>query len=116
MRLLNLAGVTAGAVVGFVPAALFVLPGAARPAALMRQPSALEVASAIHAQSGRQAYCSAWPGNPGKFWCSDYGGQRCFYALFALRGGQVSVELATASPIPCKFGQYDLHATPGRAT
>ncbi|HZD88436.1 MAG TPA: hypothetical protein VE088_10565, partial [Gaiellaceae bacterium] len=68
------------------------------------------------AESGRQAYCSVWPGNPGRYWCSDYGGQRCFYALFALRGGRVAVELATASRIPCKFGQFGMHATPGRDT
>lgn len=114
MRLLNLAGVTAGTILGFVPAAVIVLPRTARTAVLL--PSATQVASAIHAESGRQAYCTAWPGTPGKFWCSDYGGQRCFYALFALRGGSVAVQLATASPIPCKFGQYDLHATPGRNT
>jgi hypothetical protein len=114
VRLLEVGGVAAGAVVGFVPAAVFLLPHGAH--AGTRTQDAVEIAQAIHAQSGRQAYCNAWPGNPGKFWCSDYGGQRCFYALFTLRGGSVAVQVATASPIPCKFGQYDLHATPGRNT
>lgn len=115
MRLLNLAGVTAGAIVGFVPAAVLVLPSSARTLALA-QPNAAQVVRAIHAQSGRQAYCSPWPGKPGEFWCSDYGGRRCFYALFALRDGRISVETATASAIPCKSGQYDMHAAPGRDT
>lgn len=115
MRRLDLAGVTAGVLVGFVPTAVVVLPRALGPPSIAG-PSALDVARAIRVESGRQAYCTAWPAHAGTFWCSDYGAQRCFYALFSLRGGSVQVELATASPIPCKSGQYDLHATPGRDT
>ena len=114
MRLLEVGGVAAGAILGFVPAAVVLLPLGAHAAA--PAPNAIDVARAIHTSSGRQAYCSSWPGNPGRFWCSDYGGQRCFYALFAFRDGRVSVELSTASAIPCRSGQYDRRATPGRNT
>lgn len=114
VRLLEVGGVAAGAIVGFVPAAAVLLSHGAHAAA--SPPSAVDVARAIHTSTGRQAFCNAWPGNPGRFWCSDYGGQRCFYALFALRDGQVSVQLATASAIPCRSGQFDRHATPGRDT
>jgi hypothetical protein len=119
---LNLAGVLAGALVGFAPAAIVVLPHSSPrlapvvQAAYGPQATGDEVARAIHAQSGRQAYCRSWPGNPGQYWCSDYGGQRCYYALFAFAAGRATLQLATASRIPCKFGQYDLHASPARAT
>ena len=128
MRSWNAAGVAAGALLGFLPATVVLLPhGAATPSAAqaqaparlvadVRMPTAAEAASAIHAQSGRLAHCSTWPGNPGQYWCSDYGGTRCFYALFAFSDGRISVKLATASPIPCKFGQSDMHASPGRDT
>lgn len=120
---LNLAGVLAGAILGFAPAAIVLLlshsgPSLVPVAQAVRGPEAtgVQVARAIHAQSGRQAYCRAWPGNPGQYWCSDYGGQRCYYALFAFAAGRATVQLATASRIPCKFGQYDLHASLGRDT
>lgn len=117
MRLLEVGGVAAGAIVGFAPAAAVLLPhGAHADHAAARPQSAVDVARAIHTTTGRQAFCNAWPGNPGRFWCSDYGGRRCFYALFAFRDGRVSVQLATASAIPCRSGQYDRHATPGRDT
>jgi hypothetical protein len=119
---LNLAGVLAGALLGFAPAAVVILPHAGARlvpvshVAPARAATGGEVARAIHTQSGRQAYCRAWPGNPGQYWCSDYGGQRCFYALFAFADGRATVQLPTASRIPCKFGQYDLRASPARGT
>jgi hypothetical protein len=122
MRPWNLAGFAAGLVISFVPAAVLVLPPAAQhPAGLVSrrtQPAltSTDMAAAIHAMSGRTAACNAWPGSPGKFWCSDYGGNHCYYALFWIRGGRAWAKPSTESAIPCKSGQSGMHFAPGRGT